>query len=366
MQMSVTWFFCLQLISSCWAHVRLGSEPLDYSQHGSDWAGGSCASRKLQSPVDLFETQRLASGSFSFQYLTQTSGLFLSNDGNTLSVDMGGTKLGGVRVPDIVNPSRFEEKYYSLERLELHAASEHTLRGVHAPLEVQLVHASYWGHLSVSVLVDCYPGVPPLPQSFLQRALVNEHSGGVESSTWPLDAGTLALQALVPQGPPAYGERSAISGLNLGALVANGTYFMYGGSQTSPPCEAQTWLVRREIVRASCAQVQALTAPLFRATGGAGNFRTVMPLNQREVEVWSAEAYVPPVATSTVAVAARAAPAPAPATLEIPSNAPNSSLAVAVGQAMREEIARQMHDITPVAVNLARSYMRQRILGAVS
>jgi len=256
------------------------------------------------------------------------------NDGRTLSVNTLGQGFGGVSLPGAKYP------WYNLKRIDFKASSEHTLRGQHAPLEIQLVHQSSTIEdptagrelVTVSILVECdhEPKAEPIWPGFLQRrqrsrahgwpaanldgATLEQSSDGVSlglggtvsaDGTYtppPEDEANFnpTLQKFVQKQPPVFTdevniEMSPADPLRLGPLLAGGTFFMYSGSETLPPCEERViWLVRRERVKASDAQVRALFDRLYKTSKGLGNYRTIMPLNQRVVQVWSAAEQEPP------------------------------------------------------------------------
>jgi carbonic anhydrase len=77
--------------------------------------------------------------------------------------------------------------------------------------------------------------------------------------------------------------------LNLNALFDNSTFFEYGGTQTTPPCEGAIWLVRREVMMVSTAQAKEFFKTLHEMSEDAGNYRTLMPVNSRVIEVRKTE-----------------------------------------------------------------------------
>lgn len=294
-------------------------ERVSFSTHGSDWAQGGCSSRGEQSPVNLNEIYRPIDNTFSFFYANvHSQAVTLRNDGRTISIDVTGQGFGGLSMPFASAP------WYNLKRIDIHAASEHTLRGKHFPIEVQLVHQASSiadptiGHqlVAISVFIDCLtpPDAETVWPAFLQRQ--GKKFRGAPAPA-PAAAGTPAhkiytapaaseenfnptVQVLVEQRPPIFDEEVNVSltpdnPWQLGHLVSGGTYFMYRGSETLPPCEERVlWLVRREPVMASNSQVRALHDRLYYMTRGAGNYRTIMPLNQRLVRVWAASLQEPP------------------------------------------------------------------------
>jgi len=102
-----------------------------------------------------------------------------------------------------------------------------------------------------------------------------------------------SLQHFLNSKLPGPGESVSVSvsedeALDLNALLqGSGAYFFeYRGSTTSPPCsETVTWLVRRDTVMASYAQVNALSAAVYATTNGFGNYRVAMPLGFRKLRV---------------------------------------------------------------------------------
>eukprot|EP00929_Paragymnodinium_shiwhaense_P082443 TRINITY_DN4343_c0_g1_i1.p1 TRINITY_DN4343_c0_g1~~TRINITY_DN4343_c0_g1_i1.p1 ORF type:complete len:812 (-),score=184.62 TRINITY_DN4343_c0_g1_i1:98-2533(-) len=307
----------LTLVDAAAAAVRAAALPpaelrADFASHGSDWGQASCGSRKSQSPVNLNEIFRAPTDFFTFEYNASASGATFSlfNDGRTIEADVSGLGLGGMALPSDSGGA----PWYRLKTIRVHALSEHTLRGQRTPLEVQLIHEEPTGSsagrelVAVSILVDC-PDPPRPPEPEAAAALLQNGAGkaglrglqqrgksfrrnrrGVVYS--PPASGDAAfnsiLQLLLLQEPPILGEQITVSDAvpSFDGFLKGGTYFMYRGSDTLPPCEERVvWLVRRESVMASNAQVNALFSVLYDTTNGAGNYRTIMPLNGRVIDV---------------------------------------------------------------------------------
>jgi carbonic anhydrase len=128
------------------------NEPLEWAEHGADWDGGNCANRDLGSPInfDDFETPLMLQRQFAFNYVPLEVDVELKNDGVTIGLDLSHLseeEVGGIR---------FDNGFHKLERVDFHARSEHTFKGRHLPLEVQLTHKMPQGKskIIVSVLVD--------------------------------------------------------------------------------------------------------------------------------------------------------------------------------------------------------------------
>lgn len=138
---------------------------------------------------------------------------------------------------------------YRLEQFHFHHPSEHTLDGVHYPLEIHFVHRSAAGALLVvGVLVG--EGAEHAALGVLFDKLPHDH----ESIRLSIDTATL--------------------------LPDDHHYVTYAGSLTTPPCtEGVTWDVLRTPITASAEQLQRF-ATLF-----PHNNRPVMPLDGRRVRV---------------------------------------------------------------------------------
>lgn len=172
---------------------------------------------------------------------------------------------------------------------------------------------------------------------------------------------------------------------------------MYSGSQTLPPCEERViWLIRRERIKASDSQVRALFNRIYKTSKGLGNYRTIMPLNQRLVQVWSATEQEPrespskEVARNAIKIAAAAhkyaagidnrwknAPkaykrSPSKAGAPPAANVPPSldekwaseQMAKEVKEAITDAVEENVQHILPAAVSLSKSFLRQELLRA--
>lgn len=331
----------------------------DFSQHGGDWNNGNCMSRKQQSPIDFDALFVKPNAEFNYFYNdVHTQKIFIENDGNTVHVDTTGQGFGGISAPFMGTP------WYNLKRIDFRAKSEHTFRGKHTPLEIQLVHQTSvisdptYGNDLVIVAIPVICDDPPAPKEvfpgLIQRSkkgkespaeMVDEdvaeeegtppeedrtaeadaeidvvHSlatAASDSSTHATvsgDSGTLSTAVIMDYSPPAAGAPgfnpfleffteqeppvvddkvtvniTSAKPLRIGALLEDGVFFEYAGSETLPPCDEKvTWLVRRNPVKASTDQVKALSDAIYKLSADAGNFRTVMPLNEREIKVLTA------------------------------------------------------------------------------
>lgn len=229
----------------------------------------SCASRSRQSPINLVDLDAPASMTFTYGYQPISSPFQLKNNGHAYSAELAGLGIGGIT---------YENAWYDLLTINVHAESEHTFAGRHTPLELHLVHKRYDGHavLIVAIPIDSLNSTDvnanPVLQTFLKVPL-------------PL----ANANTMVP------GDE--VNPIDLNVLLSGSKYFEYAGSLSAPPCaEIATWLVRRDALAEAQPQVQALHDAVLAATGGHGNFRAVMPLNGRTVGLREAVAEDAPVA----------------------------------------------------------------------
>lgn len=156
----------------------------------------------------------------------------------------------GHTIEDDVPPGDFVElgsARFDLEQFHFHHPSEHTLDGVHFPLEIHFVHKSDSGErLVVAVFVTEGPEHPTLHTLF--DHLPHDHEA-IHLYADPV--------ALLP------GDRRFVE---------------YEGSLTTPPCnEGVTWLVMTTPITASGDQLREFAAMFPH------NNRPLMPLNGRHL-----------------------------------------------------------------------------------
>lgn len=354
---------------------RAGSEasekaPMaDFSQHGGDWKGGKCATRGRQSPIDFFTIFMPPTGKFNYFYNdVHSQPIEITNDGNTVHLDTTGQGFGGISPPFENNP------WYNLKAIDFRAVSEHTFRGKHTPLEIQLTHQTsvisdptYGPDLvivSIPVVCDDPPKEKEVHPGLIQkgkRGKIDPHNQA-EEAEWIDEAqaeeeGTVekdseeedrpaeanaeiemvhslaatssetssnvlgdkidqglstsvimnytapsalarnsnpVLEIFTEKKPPVVGDKVTVDltigkPLRLGPLLEGGIFFEYAGSQTLPPCDEKvTWFVRRNPVKASNEQVKAISDAIYKLSAGAGNYRTIMPVNEREINILEA------------------------------------------------------------------------------
>jgi carbonic anhydrase len=198
---------------------------------------GQCAGSN-QSPVDLSGLVEAKLAPLVLHY--QAGGNTVVNNGHTVQVGYApGSTL------------QLDGTTFDLKQFHFHAPSENLIEGKSYPLEGHLVHVSDKGEIAVvAVMFEAGKANPAL------------------AAAWgELPAKVGEIQALKAQ----------LSAEQL--LPENRDYYRFSGSLTTPPCsEGVRWLVMKQPVEVSQAQIDA-----FKAVMHHPNNRPVQPLNGRVV-----------------------------------------------------------------------------------
>lgn len=217
---------------------------------------GSCASGASQSPID-FPAHPTEPGSatpygpLKFRYPRFTNATCTNNGHGSPQINLPEDvicEIGGVE--------------YRLLSVHWHTPSEHSEQGVHAPLEVHLVHRSAAGDTALlAVMMHTGP-----PNSALQAALDSVPLQPLAEA--PLSRAISLLKLL----PPPRG----VGGLR--------PYVTYEGSLTTPPCtERVRWFVLLDGATASAQQVLDFQKFVGGGSTLGFNARPQQPLNGREL-----------------------------------------------------------------------------------
>jgi carbonic anhydrase len=195
-----------------------------------------CALGRNQSPIDLAGFVEADLKPLKFAYKAGAADIV--NNGHTIQVDYApGSTL------------TVDGRTFELKQFHFHAPSENKVGGKQFPLEGHLVHADKDGNLAVVAVMF-------------------------------QDGGANALLAkLWEKMPGKAGEKAALpAGLSAAQLLpADRDYYRFNGSLTTPPCsEGVWWLVMKQPVSASKAQVGQ-----FSKTIGFANNRPTQPVNAR-------------------------------------------------------------------------------------
>ncbi|WP_338456203.1 carbonic anhydrase family protein [Aeromonas veronii] len=198
---------------------------------------GQCAGSN-QSPVDLSGLVEAKLAPLVLHY--KTGGNTVVNNGHTVQVGYApGSTLQ-------LDGTRFE-----LKQFHFHAPSENLIEGKSYPLEGHLVHVSDKGEIAVvAVMFEAGKANSALAAAW---SALPAKVGEIQALKTPLVA-----EQLLPE---------------------NRDYYRFSGSLTTPPCsEGVRWLVMKQPVEVSQAQIDA-----FKAVMHHPNNRPVQPLNGRVV-----------------------------------------------------------------------------------
>ncbi len=201
-----------------------------------DEAYKACKAGTMQSPVNLEGGQDVDLPEISLSY--EAVPLSVTNNGHTIVQNYapGSTMTVGGK------------KEYELMQLHFHTPSEHLIRGMAAPMEVQFVHKAEDGTLAVLGVM-------------LRAGRENESLQKI----WA---------AIPPTGQTSENDKVGINARNL--LPVNLDYYRYDGSLTTPPCtEGVKWHVLKTPVEISEDQLRAFQS-LFPV-----NARPVQPMGRR-------------------------------------------------------------------------------------
>jgi carbonic anhydrase len=266
------------------------TELFTYGKHGQDWVGASCASRARQSPIDLPAKvlTQMAGETLPLRYQSEKD-FTLVNNGHCIHVDVENQGLGGLT---------FENAWYNLLSINLHAAGEHTLAGHRPALELHLVHKRYDSDALVVLALpfDSLPPAPAAPAAGGNGTAAANATDAANASNASAPKGyvrpdpsqpgyTPWLEVFTERAPPdKFTQVPVVRPWDLNGLVA-GNFVAYDGSLTAPPCsENVRWYVRQQPLNASTEQVKVLTDATL-LMNPQGNWRVPFPLNDRPLKV---------------------------------------------------------------------------------
>lgn len=197
-----------------------------------------CSEGKNQSPINL--TRFIEADLKPIRIHYQVGGNEILNNGHTIQVNFApGSKI-------FVDGHEFALKQY-----HFHAPSEHHINGKSYPMEAHLVHSDKDGNLAVMGVM-----------------FVEGEANEAIAKAWSHMPGKAGIKRKLS---------SAVSAE--GILPSNRDYYRYNGSLTTPPCtEGVCWLIMKEPVTASKAQLQKFTHVMHHP-----NNRPLQPVNARPV-----------------------------------------------------------------------------------
>ncbi len=194
--------------------------PANWGKINAAWS--KCATGNRQSPIDIRNGMKVELEQIQFDY--QPAGFNVIDNGHTIQVTVGGGNYITVM-----------NQQYELVQFHFHRPSEERINGKGFEMVVHMVHRDADGKLAVvAVLIE--RGKPqPLIQTVWNNLPLEKHT--TVTPTIVID-----VNELLPQ---------------------RRDYFTYMGSLTTPPCsEGVLWLVMKEPVQASPAQL-ALFSRLY-------------------------------------------------------------------------------------------------------
>lgn len=207
------------------------------------WATRCCpiCGGTAQSPIDIAPSEVEPGSSAALEARYGETHLEVVNTGTTIELEN--------RLDPAVDTLRLGDAEFELTGIHFHSLSEHTVDGRHSPMEMHLVHRRTSYDLTV---------IAVMIEEGEENALL-----APAWSALPADA----------SAPP----RTVVLDLRR-LLPSNLAHYEYSGSLTTPPCsEVVHWIVLRQPLHMSIAQIEA-----FRAVF-AQNYRPVQPLNGRVV-----------------------------------------------------------------------------------
>jgi carbonic anhydrase len=221
--------------STVWAYDGEDG-PAYWGQINNDWA--KCASGNRQSPIDIRDGMKVDLEQITFDY--HPSAFNVTDNGHTVSVVVGGGNFLTVG-----------NRMYELQEFHFHRPSEERINGKGYEMVVHLVHKDGEGHIAVLALLL----ERGKPQNVIQTVWNN----------LPLEKYQTAEPSVVLDPNDLLPQRR--------------DYYTFMGSLTTPPCtEGVLWMVMKEPVQASPAQM-ALFSRLYPL-----NARPVQPSNGRIIK----------------------------------------------------------------------------------
>jgi carbonic anhydrase len=196
------------------------SGPANWSRINSDWA--KCSTGSRQSPIDIRDGMKVDLEQIAFDY--RPSGFNVTDNGHTVQVTVGPGNYLSVA-----------GRTFELQQFHFHRPAEERVNGKGFEMVVHLVHKDPEGRLAVLALLL----ERGKPQPTIQTVWNN----------LPLEKGDTATPTIVLDPNDMLPQRR--------------DYYTFMGSLTTPPCtEGVLWLVMKEPVQASPAQL-ALFSRLY-------------------------------------------------------------------------------------------------------
>lgn len=224
-------------------------------------ADNFACSGKNQSPINLTGFIEAELQPIKFSYHTGANTII--NNGHTIQVNS--EKGSSIEV---------DGQKFNFLQVHFHAPSENHINGQSYPLEAHFVHANDQGDLAVVAVM--YQSGKPKKDLEVQTDKFGDKV--VKAVISPQDKMLAQLWSVMPAQAGEkheFAERINLKGL----LPKHRDYYRFNGSLTTPPCsEGVRWLVMKEVVTVSKAQIDAFSAVLDEP-----NNRPLQPVNARPI-----------------------------------------------------------------------------------
>ncbi|NRR31279.1 carbonic anhydrase family protein [Oxalobacteraceae bacterium] len=225
----------VQFRSNHWSYEG-ETGPANWGRINPDWA--KCSMGNRQSPIDIRDGMKVELEQITFDY--KPSSFNVTDNGHTVQVQLSGGNFITV-----------QNRMYELIQFHFHRPSEERINGKGYEMVVHLVHKDGQGNLAVVALM-------------LER--------GKPQNTIQTVWNNLPLEKLETMAPSIVLDPMEM-------IPQRRDYFTYMGSLTTPPCsEGVLWLVMKEPVQASPAQM-ALFSRLYPM-----NSRPIQPGSGRMIK----------------------------------------------------------------------------------
>lgn len=243
--------------------------PCHWSELDADWV--ACAGES-QSPIDIQADDDAPGSAIPLSFDYSTSPLTIFNNGHTVQAAYGGNST-----------ITLDGTTYRLVQFHFHAASEHTVNGEPAALEVHFVHYEVLPGEEGATTTTAQPdGTTPVRRLAVVGALVDVDPDGNANDAYAPIVANLPDEVLHDQAEIAAVD--PIPELTIDAeamLPTDRTFIHYDGSLTTPPCsEIVSWQVLTDRVTMSQDQIDAFVDQF----GQHGNARPVQHLDGRAID----------------------------------------------------------------------------------
>ncbi|XP_077230845.1 alpha carbonic anhydrase 1, chloroplastic-like [Tasmannia lanceolata] len=220
----------------------------------------ACSNGNIQSPINIEKNNVVRSAKLeplAREY--KPANATLVNNGFNIELRLQGN-AGSLLI---------DGESYILKHMHWHSPSEHTIDGNQYPAELQLVHQSHNGNISIVAILFQFGD----PDPFLFQ--INDHLDRLAKESCEADE-----EAQIPIGVLRSKQIKQVTQV----------HFRYVGSLTSPPCTQNViWNILGKVREMSKEQLAALKAPLHEDY--KCNSRPTQPINGRSVELCKSDFY---------------------------------------------------------------------------